>query len=536
MEIQDAAEASLDPEIAREAPLRRTFAIISHPDAGKTTLTEKLLLYSGAIELAGSVRRKGQQRHARSDWLEMEQARGISVTSTVLQFGYEGRRFNLLDTPGHQDFSEDTYRVLTAVDSAVMVLDAAKGVEPQTRKLFDVCRQRGLPVLTFVNKLDLPSRDPLDLLDEIEKVLWMTAVPLNCPMGTGPEFQGVFDLRDSTALWFERGGGGQYRPPLHVSGLHDPDLRETLGEELHADFLAHVELLGALPKFNLADFLAGRQTPVFFGSALNNFGVETFLKALGDLAPGPGPRASDAGLVDPISSSFSGFVFKIQANMDRQHRDSMAFVRVVSGRFKKGMTVNHARLQRRVRLPRAHRVFAQERETAEDAFPGDVVGLVNPGIFAIGDTICEGPAFNFAPLPRFSPEHFARLWPVSPDKHKAFGKGVLQLEEEGAIQVLFTEASVRKEPILAAVGELQFDLVQARLAAEYSVETRIERLPFRAALAAHPRAGGPKADWRVHGVLRTRDRDGNDIALLEGEWAEGFFRRTNPDVTLSRLA
>ena len=536
MATTDAALRPTDLDVSHEAARRRTFAIISHPDAGKTTLTEKLLLYSGAIEMAGSVRRKGQQRHARSDWLEMEQARGISVTSTVLQFEHRGHCFNLLDTPGHQDFSEDTYRVLTAVDSAVMVLDAAKGVEPQTRKLFDVCRQRGLPVLTFVNKLDLPARDPLDLLDEIEKVLGMTAVPLNCPMGTGSDFQGVFDLRTSQTLWFERGGGGQHRAPLHVSDLHAPELRQMLGEGPHDRFLAEVELLGALAAFDVESFRAGRQTPVFFGSALNNFGVEPFLEALGDLAPSPGPRDSDAGPVGPSSPDFSGFVFKIQANMDRQHRDSMAFVRVVSGRFKKGMTVNHARHGRRVRLPRAHRVFAQEREIAEDAYPGDVVGLVNPGLFAIGDTICEGPAFQFAPLPRFSPEHFARLWPVSPDKHKAFGKGILQLEEEGAIQVLFAEASARRDPILAAVGELQFDLVQARLSSEYGVETRIERLPFRTALAAATRPGGPKPDWRVLGVLRTHDREGRTVALLEGEWAERYFRQTNPEVDLSRLA
>jgi peptide chain release factor 3 len=368
-------------------------------------------------------------------------------------------------------------------------------------------------------------------------VLGLPPVPLNWPLGDGPRFRGVFNRETNEVNLFERTPHGSFKAPLSVGGIDDELVKNALDSEIYERVKQEVELLdGVTEELDLAKTLAGKQMPVFFGSAMNNFGVQLMLERFLQLAPGPAPRLSENGQIDPHRDGFSGFVFKIQANMNRQHRDSMAFVRVVSGRFKKGMTVNHARLQRRVRLPRAHRVFAQERETAEDAFPGDVVGLVNPGIFAIGDTICEGPAFNFAPLPRFSPEHFARLWPVSPDKHKAFGKGVLQLEEEGAIQVLFTEASVRKEPILAAVGELQFDLVQARLAAEYSVETRIERLPFRSALAAHPRAGGPKADWRVHGVLRTRDRDGNDIALLEGEWAEGFFRRTNPDVTLSRLA
>jgi len=526
--------AALD--IAREAARRRSFAIISHPDAGKTTLTEKLLLYAGAITLAGSVRRKAQQRHARSDWLEMEQARGISVTSTVLQFEHRGCCFNLLDTPGHQDFSEDTYRVLTAVDSAVMVLDAAKGVEPQTRKLFDVCRQRGLPVLTFVNKLDLPCRDPFDLLDEIERVLGMAAVPLNCPMGTGGDFRGVFDRRASKALWFERVAGGQSPAPLHVADVQDPELRRLLGEGRHARFVEEVELLGALGEFDEEAFRGGRQTPVFFGSALNNFGVEPFLDALAELAAPPAARGSDRGPVPPSAPGFSGFVFKIQANMDRLHRDSMAFVRVVSGRFRKGMSVHHPRLGRSVRLPRAHRVFAQERETAEDAYPGDVVGLVNPGLFAIGDTICEGAPFRFAPLPRFSPEYFARLALASPDKHKAFDKGLAQLEEEGAIQVLFADAATRRDPILAAVGELQFDLVQARLSAEYGVETRVERLPFRSALLVETVDGAPHPDWAGLGVLGTRDRKGSRIALIEGEWAERHLRQANAEIRFSPIA
>jgi peptide chain release factor 3 len=524
-----------EPEIIREAARRRTFAIISHPDAGKTTLTEKLLLYAGAIELAGSVRRKAQQRHARSDWLEMEQARGISVTSTVLQFEHRGCSFNLLDTPGHQDFSEDTYRVLTAVDGAVMVLDAAKGIEPQTLKLFEVCRQRGLPVLTFVNKMDLPSREPLELLDEIEKVLGMAAVPLNCPMGTGGDFRGVFDLRTSQVLRFERVVGGQRPAPVFVAGLHDPELRRILGERAHARFLEQVELVSVLGHFDVERFRAGRQTPVFFGSALNNFGVEPFLEALAELAPAPGSRRSDAGDVAPGSAAFSGFVFKIQANMDRLHRDSMAFVRVVSGRFSKGMTVNHPRLGRRVRLPRAHRVFAQERETAEEAFPGDVVGLVNPGLFAIGDTICEGASFRFDPLPRFNPEHFARLWTTSSVKSKAFAKGLLQLEEEGAIQVVFADAAARREPILAAVGELQFDLVQARLSAEYGVETKIERLPFKSVRATEPIEGGAPPEWDIRGVLRARDRTGGTVALFASEWAEKHFCKNNPGLRVSPL-
>jgi peptide chain release factor 3 len=522
------------PEIAREAERRRTFAIISHPDAGKTTLTEKLLLYAGAIDHAGSVRSKAQRRHARSDWLEMERARGISVTSTVLQFEHAGCRFNLLDTPGHEDFSEDTYRVLSAVDSAVMVLDAAKGVEPRTRKLFEVCRRRGLPVLTFVNKLDLPSRHAFDLLDEIEAVLGMSPVPFNCPMGTGSTFLGVFDLRTPRALWFDRVAGGQIRAPLHVSGLRDDELRRMLGPAQHGELLEEVELLGALGSFDPAAFRAGRQTPVFFGSALNNFGVEPFFGALAGLAAPPGPWPGSAGPVEPSSDCFSGFVFKLQANMDRQHRDSMAFVRVVSGRFRKGMTVSHPRLGRKVRLPRAHRVFAQERESEEEAYPGDVVGLVNPGLFSIGDTICEGPPFRFAPLPRFAPEHFARLRPTSIEKHKAFGKGLVQLEEEGAIQVLFADSGPVRDPILAAVGELQFDLVRARLSAEYAVETTLDRLPYRSALVVEVPAGVKQPDFARVGVLLARDRGGAPVVLFEGDWAEQTFREWNPDVRLRR--
>ena len=525
-----------DVEIGREAARRRTFAIISHPDAGKTTLTEKLLLYSGAIGLAGSVRCKAQQRHTRSDWLEMEQARGISVTSTVLQFEHRGRCFNLLDTPGHQDFSEDTYRVLTAVDSAVMVLDAAKGVEPQTRKLFDVCRRRGLPILTFVNKLDLPSRHPFELLDEIEKVLGMAAVPLNCPMGTGRSSAACSIAGPRKPSGSREWSEGRAPAPLHVASVHDLSLHRALGESQHARFVEELELLGALGEFDAEAYRAGRQTPVFFGSALNNFGVELFLDALVELAAPPAPRSSDRGTVEPDSAGFSGFVFKIQANMDRQHRDSMAFVRVVSGRFRKDMSVHHPRLGRRIRLPRAHRVFAQARESAEEAYPGDVVGLVNPGIFAIGDTICEGSPFRFEPLPRFSPEHFARLWPVSPDKHKPFGKGLAQLEEEGAIQVLFDDRAARRDPILAAVGELQFDVVQARLAAEYRVETRLERLPYERALVVQRLPDGPEPQWNLLGVLRARDRQGRDVALLEAEWTERHFSERNDGVALSRIA
>jgi peptide chain release factor 3 len=527
------AAHALDAEVAR----RRTFAIISHPDAGKTTLTEKLLLYSGAIDLAGSVRRKAQQRHAHSDWMAMEQKRGISVTSTVLQFEYADYRFNLLDTPGHQDFSEDTYRVLTAVDAAVMVLDAAKGVEPQTLKLFEVCRRSSLPVLTFVNKMDQPSRDPLELLDEIERVLGMEAVPCSWPIGNGAEFQGVYDLVEGRILRFERTARGERTAPVQAATLDDARLEQLIGQRSARELRENAELLGGvLPPLDRGSLHRGAQTPVFFGSALHNFGVGPFLDALGDLAPPPRSRDSDRGSVDPALPAFSGFVFKIQSNMDPQHRDSMAFLRVVSGRFEKGMTVDHPRLGRRIRLPRAHRVFAQERETTTEAFSGDVVGLVNPGLFVIGDTVSEGLGLRFPPLPRFAPEHFARMRPASVDRYKSFRKGLRQLEAEGVIQLLHEASAARREPILAAVGELQFDLVQSRLELEYRVETVLDRLPYVSALWIL--ASPEQADeivWPRLGALRARDASGQPVALCEGPWVEEILVRNNPELEVSRI-
>jgi peptide chain release factor 3 len=524
------------PALAREVQRRRTFAIISHPDAGKTTLTEKLLLYAGAIDLAGAVRRKSQQRHASSDWLEMEQARGISITSSVLQFEHRGLCFNLLDTPGHQDFSEDTYRVLTAVDSAVMVLDAAKGVEPQTVKLFEVCRQRGLPIITFVNKLDLPGRDPLELLDEIERVLGMPAVPLDWPIGMGPNFHGVYDLERSEVLRFERVARGERANPMTVSGIDDPALVRLLGADLVRELGDQVELLArAGQAFDFTAFRAGRQTPVFFGSALNNFGVGPFLARLGELAPPPQPKPGLAGTVDPADPAFSGFVFKVQANMDPQHRDSMAFLRIVSGRFEAGMAVDHPRLGRSLRLPRAHRIFARDRETTAEAFAGDVVGLVNPGLFLLGDTVTQGTDVRFPPIPQFPPEHFARLRPVSVEKHKAFDKGVRQLAEEGAIQLFQQLGAGRREPILGAVGELQFEVVQARLESEYRVRSELDRLPHRHArwLGLPPEQQGT-VSWPLRGTLVCTDLEGRLVALLEEDWVVERLEERNPGLRLNR--
>jgi peptide chain release factor 3 len=530
-------EHSSPAELAREVARRRTFAIISHPDAGKTTLTEKLLLYAGAVHLAGAVRARKRQRRATSDWMALEQERGISITTTALQFEHGGRVLNLLDTPGHQDFSEDTYRTLTAVDSAVMVLDCAKGIEPQTLKLFEVCRTRQVPILTFVNKLDHAGREPLDLLDEIERVLGIGAVPMNWPIGQGLDFQGVYDLVGQQVLRFQRTERNERRAPVVALSLEDPRLVEEIGEAAARALRDDAALLAtAGARFDRDAFLAGKVTPVYFGSALNNFGVEPFLAALLDLAPPPQPRQSDRGPIDPASDTFSGFVFKIQANMDPQHRDCMAFVRVCSGRFRRDMVVHHGRLDRTVRLTRPHRLFARERETVAEAFAGDVVGLVNPGLFAIGDTLSDGAPLRFDAVPRFEPECFATLHNRAVAKYKQFHRGVAQLEEEGAIQVLVAADGAQRDLVLAAVGELQFDVVVARLAAEYGVETSAERLPFRTARwVVGDAAAIAQAYWPYAGALHLRDRDGRLVVLFLSERDAAYCAEKNSDLELRRL-
>jgi peptide chain release factor 3 len=535
--VNPVPEPARPGDLAWEVARRRTFAIISHPDAGKTTLTEKLLLYAGAVELAGAVRVRKNQRRATSDWMAIEQERGISITTTALQFEHARHLLNLLDTPGHQDFSEDTYRTLIAVDSAVMVLDSAKGIEPQTLKLFEVCRTRGLPILTFVNKLDHPGREPLDLLDEIERVLGIGAVAMNWPIGQGGSFQGVYDLARQQVLRFERTEHNQRRAPSVAMALDDPRLRAELGDDAARALTDEIALLQAAgSSFDRDAFLAGKVTPVFFGSALNNFGVEPFLGALLDLAPPPGARHSDRGPVDPASDGFAGFVFKIQANMDPQHRDRMAFLRVCSGRFRRDMLVHHARLGRKVRMTRPHRLFARERETVEEAFPGDVVGLVNPGLFALGDTLTEGAPLRFDPIPRFEPERFAAIRHGSVDRYKQFHRGLEQLEEEGAIQVLVSADAMQREYVLAAVGELQFDVVAARLQGEYGVETSVERLPH---VAARWLVGDPAAlarmRWPYGEVLRLRDREGRLVVLFRSARDIDYCIEKNPGVTFRRL-
>jgi peptide chain release factor 3 len=520
-----------DATIAAEAARRRTFAIISHPDAGKTTLTEKLLLYAGAVELAGSVRARANGRHSTADWLAIERERGI----TALQFDHLGCCFNLLDTPGHRDFSEDTYRTLLAADGAVMVLDAARGIQPQTLKLFEVCRRQNLPIVTFINKLDQPSREPLELLDEIERALGLTTAPLNWPVGDGLNFQGVYDLRARSLLRFTRTERGQRRAPVVAGALEDEVLGDLLGKAAWLRLREEIALLEEVgATFDPERFLAGEQTPVLFGSALTNFGVGPFLDALAELLPPPGPHMSDRGMVEPDEAAFSGFVFKIQANMDPRHRDRMAFLRVCSGQFRKDMEVSNPRLGRSVRLTRPHRLFAQERETVEEAYPGDVVGLINPGLFAIGDTLCEGAPFQYSPVPRFPPEVFGRIENRSTGRHKQFHAGLTQLEEEGAIQILFAIDGAR-EPILAAVGELQLDVTTARLRSEYGVDAIVDRLPYESALWVEGVQDRRNLVWPTRDVLRAEDRDGRLVALFASDWVRRYAEEKNPGVVFRPL-
>jgi peptide chain release factor 3 len=528
-DLQSPSDPSTLTELEREVGRRRTFAIISHPDAGKTTLTEKLLLYAGAIELAGAVRGRKARRHATSDWMALEQERGISMTSAALEFELQGRRMALIDTPGHKDFSEDTYRALIASDSVVMVIDAAKGVEEQTRKLFEVSRRHRLPILTFVNKLDHPSRDPMELLDDLEKTLGIHAAPVNWPIGSADTFRGVYDILGKRLLLYEREAHGQYRAPVDVATLDDPEARELIGERLHAHLVEALDVIRAAgTPFDAADYLAGRQTPVFFGSALNNFGLEPFLQALVELAPSPQPRPSDGGVVSPTDDRFTGFVFKIQANMDPRHRDRVAFVRVCSGRFTKDMTVINSRVGRSLRASRAYRFFGRDRETISIAYAGDIIGLVNPGQFAIGDTIHTGTPVRFVDLPRFPAEHFGRVR-LQDTRYKQFDEGLKQLEEEGLMQVFYVSAG-RREPIVGVVGALQFDVIVSRLRTEYGVEITIDPTQYSVARwVADPAQAIPSLGGQT--VLAV-DRQERRVLLFGSEWELQYFERQHPAIAL----
>lgn len=521
-----------------EIKKRRTFAIISHPDAGKTTLTEKLLLYSGMLHTAGMVRGRKGRKAAASDWMAMEQERGISITSSAMQFTYKDAVINVLDTPGHEDFSEDTYRTLTAADCAIMVIDAAKGVEKQTRKLFEVCRLRNIPVLTFINKMDMPGQDPLDLMNEVENVLQIHSSAMNWPIGTGREFAGVFDRTSQEALIFERTSvGGAQKADIIRYRLDSPELAEKVGSE-EVDRLKHsLELLDmAGNPFDQKAFLAGKVTPVFFASALTNFGVEPFFDAFIHLAPCPHERPADKPngdeiLIDPLTSPFSAYVFKIQANMDKRHRDSMAFLRVCAGKFERDVVVKHHRLGREVRLSRPHGMVAGERSTLDVGFAGDIIGVINPGVFAVGDTISLTGGFNYKPLPQFQPEIFAKVTPKDIGKRKSFDKGVLQLTEEGAIQLLKPD-DLSGDLIFAAVGQLQFEVMQYRLKDEYGVETILHNLPYQCSAWI---LGDLKTFQKTSNAMIVRDRRDRPMVLFGEQWEKQYAAKQNPDHQLVDL-
>ncbi|RYG24690.1 peptide chain release factor 3 [bacterium] len=517
-------------EVGKESARRRTFAIISHPDAGKTTLTEKLLLYGGAIQLAGSVKARKSQRKATSDWMELEKQRGISVTSTVLQFEYEGHVLNLLDTPGHNDFSADTYRTLTAADSAVMLIDNAKGVEAQTKKLFAVCRQRGIPIFTFVNKMDHDGRGPLALLTEVENVLGIRSVPVNWPIGQGDDFRGVYDRETREVHLYGRTAHGASKAELQVMSVDDPALEDVIGDDLYAQLLEDIDLIEiAGEELDLDRVAKGELTPVFFGSAITNFGVEIFLKRFLTLAPEPGHRCSDDRPIEP-EAPFSGFVFKIQANMDPAHRDRIAFLRVVSGRFEKDMEVIHVRTGKKLRLTRPQRLFAQERETVEEAYPGDVVGLTNPGAFKLGDTLCLTKGVQYNEVPAFVPETFATLVNRDVTRFKHFDKGVEQLTEEGLVDLFWDRRSGRREPILGAVGRLQFEVVQFRLATEYGVKADIEPLAFEKILWLEADSQEIAEAYFGGGNRLLEDAFGNPVLLTMDERSGDYLARRHPKI------
>lgn len=523
----------IDPQIAKESLRRRTFAIISHPDAGKTTLTEKLLLYSGLIRTAGMVKNRKSGKMATSDWMAMEQERGISITSSAMQFTYRDHVVNVLDTPGHQDFSADTYRTLTAADCAIMVIDAGKGVETQTKKLFAICKLRGIPVLTFVNKLDMPSRDPLELLTEVEEVLGIHASAVNWPIGSGREFVGVADRATKDLLVFTKtAAGGARQATMDRLALSSPQAQELIGSERLAALGESLEMLEiAGNPFSREAFLAGEVTPVFFGSALTNFGVEPFFDAFIDLAPPPSQRQVITPVgnqsLDPVTAPFSGYVFKIQANMDPRHRDQLAFVRICSGRFTRGLVVKHIRngeVLREVRLARPHTMVAQERNTLDEAYPGDVVGILNAG-FGIGDTLSVQAGIEHQPLPQFPPEHFARLHPLDMGKRKQFDRGMESLAGEGAVQVLRRLDNPTADPFIAAVGRLQFEVLQYRLKDEWNVPTELTPLSF----ACSGWLAGPVDTFKpTPGAQLATDARGRVIVLFAGQWDRQYCEKHNP--------
>jgi peptide chain release factor 3 len=524
--------------IKEEIQRRRTFAIISHPDAGKTTLTEKFLLYGGAVQLAGSVTARKNQRQSTSDWMELERKRGISISSTVLQFDYNDYRINLLDTPGHQDFSEDTYRVLTAVDAVVMVIDAAKGIEKQTRKLFEVCRRREIPIFTFMNKLDRPTKDPLELLDELESVLGIHAYPMNFPLGTGFDFRGVFDRHTKQVHLFELAAGGAYRAPVEISDFTDPVVRERLSDATYAKLTEELAILDhAGAAFDDQAVLNGKLTPVFFGSARNNFGVQLLLDGFLEYAGTPRARISAGKTIPLEKETFSGFIFKIQANMDPRHRDRIAFVRVCSGKFERDMYVMHQQTRKKVRLSNASKLFGQSRETVDEAYPGDIVGFVGQQNFGIGDTLTEDESIIYNEIPHFPPEVFAMLDNPNPSNYKKFREGLDQLLQEGVVQGLQRTNAAQRVPILAAVGPLQFEVVQYRLQSEYGAESRLEQTEWKMMRWVDPAIDREQLSDNIlpTGAVFAQDKEENLVILFTGDWGLKYFQEKNPTITLSEL-
>ena len=520
------------PTLEEEISRRRTFAIISHPDAGKTTLTEKFLLYGGAIAQAGEVKGK-RAKAATSDWMEIEKQRGISVTSSVMQFQHNGFCINILDTPGHQDFSEDTYRTLMAADSAVMVIDGAKGVEPQTRKLFKVCALRHIPIFTFINKMDRETRDPLELCEEVERELGIDTYAVNWPIGCGKEFQGVYDREKQRILFFSGETRGKKVNSVEVA-LEDPSLDEMLGAEKAATLRDEVELLGAGRDFDMKAVRNGTLSPVFFGSALTTFGVEPFLEEFLRMTTAPLPRVSDEGEVDVFSPDFSAFVFKIQANMNKAHRDRLAFMRICSGKFERDTEYYHVQSGKKLRLSQPQTMMAAEREIVEEAYAGDIIGVFDPGLFAIGDTITvPGKKFRYSGIPTFEPEHFMRVSPKDTMKRKQFIKGTEQIAQEGAIQIFKIPGAGLEEVIVGVVGTLQFDVFEYRMKNEYNVDLRMTSLPYDHLRLIESMDCHPDEIVLCTGAAVLQDFRDRYLLAFDGEWSVGFLTKHNPGLVLA---
>ena len=526
------------PDIKSEIEKRRTFAIISHPDAGKTTLTEKFLLYGGAINLAGSVKGKKTAKHAVSDWMEIEKERGISVTSSVLQFNYGGYCINILDTPGHEDFSEDTYRTLMAADSAVMVIDASKGVEKQTIKLFKVCVMRHIPIFTFINKMDREANDPFELLDEIESVLGISTCPVNWPIGCGKEFKGVYDRNEREVSLFKAAMNGQKEVDTKNMSIDDAALKDEIGQAFFDKLNEDVELLdGASAEFDIEKVQAGDLTPVFFGSALTNFGVETFLQHFLKMTTPPLPRNSSEGIIDPVKEDFSAFVFKIQANMNKAHRDRIAFMRICSGKFTAGMESFHVQGGKKIRLSQPQQMMAQERHIVEEAYAGDIIGVFDPGIFSIGDTICNSnKKFAFEGIPTFAPEHFARVRQIDTMKRKQFIKGISQIAQEGTIQIFQEFNTGMEEIIVGVVGVLQFEVLEYRLKNEYNVDIKLESLPYEhIRWIENPEEINMSRIVGTSDMKKIKDLKDNPLLLFVNSWSVNMVLERNEGLKLSEF-